>query len=61
MAEHNVTTITHNFIKLNKTLELTAGGKLADDAEVLAFAQKTVPAGKKVSVRIMIRGLVTDA
>ena len=39
---------------LRKMIELEAGGKLADDAELIALAQKTVPAGYKAKVMIMI-------
>ena len=35
-------------------VELRAGEKLADNAELLAFAQKTVPAGLKVTARVQI-------
>lgn len=39
---------------LRKMIELNAGGKMADDAELIALAQKTVPAGYKAKVMIMI-------
>lgn len=42
------------FPKLRKTLELSAGGKITDDEEVVAFAALQVPEGKKALVDIMI-------
>ena len=34
---------------LIKTIELTAGEKLTKDADVVAWANKTVPAGKRAT------------
>jgi hypothetical protein len=41
-------------------IELEAGGKLADDAELIALAQKTVPAGYKAKVRIDINIIIEE-
>jgi len=40
-----------------KTIHLASGDKISDDADLLAFAQKAVPDGKKVRVRISINVL----
>jgi hypothetical protein len=39
---------------LNEEYVLTEGQKLADIAEIVAFANKTVPTGKKVTVAVNI-------
>lgn len=41
--------------RLSKTVGLSAGQKLSDDAEVLAFAQKTVPADKNAIIQVEIK------
>ena len=45
--------------RLRKRLILTEGQSIKDDAEVLAFSSKTVPAGKvaNISVRISVTSL----
>jgi len=42
----------------SKIIRLDAGGKLSDDAELLAVAAKTVPSGYKAKVRVDIVALV---
>lgn len=40
--------------RITKTVKLLAGQKLADDADVLAFAQKSVPVGKVATISVDI-------
>jgi hypothetical protein len=37
-----------------KAIELSAGGKLTDDTELVTFAQKTVPTGYKAKANVVI-------
>lgn len=37
-----------------KQITLAAGGKVSDDADILAFAQRTVPVGKIATVIVSI-------
>ena len=57
-SENIVTTVRH-FPQLVKSLTLTEGQNLSDDADILAFAQKTVPSGKVaiVDVNITVRSI----
>ena len=52
-SEEVVTTI-RRLPQLTKEITLTAGQKLTDDADLVAFAQKTVPAGKVAIIEVNI-------
>lgn len=51
-----IETTTKRIIKpIRKLLVLEAGDKIANDEEILAMAQKTVPVGYRVSVIVDIK------
>jgi hypothetical protein len=49
----NETTVK-NIAPLSKNITLAAGEKIADDADILAFAQKIVPTGYEADVIVRI-------
>ena len=50
----DVVTTIRRLPQFIKSITLTAGQKLTDDAELVSFAQKTVPAGKVAIVDVTI-------
>ena len=52
-TEEIVTTV-RRLSQLQKEITLTAGQKLTDDADLVAFAQKTVPTGKVAIIDVTI-------
>ena len=48
--------VTENKYKeFRKNIELSAGESLKDNTELMAFANKTIPTGKKAVVAVKIR------
>ena len=61
MADFEETTVQKKVLpRLDLRLELAAGAKIADNADIVAFAQKVVPAGKAalVEVHLVVRQLI---
>jgi hypothetical protein len=55
MANLEITTRQENeYPKFHKKIELSEGQALKDDADLLAFASKSVPSGKTVKVIVNI-------
>ena len=55
MADLDVKTQTRKYVDgIDKEIVLNVGEKLADDSELIALANKTVPLGYKVTVRVRI-------
>ena len=61
MADLETTQVTtYRPIVYRSIFDLNAGGKLADNQDLLAMAQKTVPTGKKANVNITIEVQLED-
>lgn len=57
MANFQITETTRterSIPRLSKEIILEAGQKLSDDTDILAIAQKTVPAGYRITVNVDI-------